>query len=139
MIEMHIYIDVDDLERGVAFYGRAFGLRLGRRLDANWVEMVGAGVPVHLLEKPNGSPACARAGQRRDFGRHWTPVHLDFVVAALEPAVARAEAAGARLERPIETHPWGRLANLADPFGNGVDLIELNAGGYDRIAPLRRP
>jgi hypothetical protein len=27
------------------------------------------------------------------------------------------------------------MANLADPFGNGFDLIELAPGGYDKLVP----
>ena len=132
MVEVHVYVDVDDLERGIDFYTRGLGLRLGRRLDANWVEMAGAAVPVHILAKPPGTPA--GAGPSRDYRRHWTPVHLDFITTHLEAAVARAEAAGALLERGIQVHTWGRMANMVDPFGNGFDLIELGGRGYDAIA-----
>jgi predicted enzyme related to lactoylglutathione lyase len=66
-------------------------------------------------------------------------VHLDFVVADLEAAVARATAAGARLERPIVSRAWGRMANLADPFGHGLCLLELSEQGYDAIADPADP
>jgi uncharacterized glyoxalase superfamily protein PhnB len=42
----------------------------------------------------------------------------------LETAISRAIAAGAKLEREIQVHDWGRMANMADPFGHGFDLIQ---------------
>src|SRR6201996_6446733 len=70
---------------------------------------------------------------RRDLGRHWTPVHLDFVVADLQVAVERAISAGGVLDRDIVDHRYWRMANLADPSGNGVDLIQLVDGGYEEF------
>jgi len=49
----------------------------------------------------------------------------------------RAVAAGARLERPIQTSKWGRLALLADPFGHGFCLVQFLGRGYDEIAQDR--
>jgi predicted enzyme related to lactoylglutathione lyase len=66
---------------------------------------------------------------RRDYVRHWTPLHVDFVVDSLQTAVTRALAAGGVLDRDIVDHRYWRMANLADPFGNGVDLIEFAEGG----------
>ena len=127
-------IDVDDLARGVEFYCAALGLRVGRRLGAGAVELVGAAAPIYLLEKPVGSVAAGDMEQRRDYRRHWTPVHLDFVVEDIGAAVARACAAGARLEGEVTTHAWGHLAVLADPFGHGFCLIQFTGRGYDEIA-----
>ena len=53
-----------------------------------------------LLARRPVSPATA---QTRDYGRHWTPVHLDIVVDDVDAAVARAVAAGATLEKPAKT------------------------------------
>ena len=36
-MEIRICIDVDDLERGIAFYAQGLGLRTGRRLGNDWV------------------------------------------------------------------------------------------------------
>jgi predicted enzyme related to lactoylglutathione lyase len=126
-----INIDVDDLDRGAAFYTQALDLRRGRTLfDGTVVELTGASSTVYLLLKPAGTPAAGGIRQRRRYRRHWTPVHLDFVVADVAAAVARAVAAGARLEGAIASYGWGRLATLADPFGNGFCLVELPGGGY---------
>jgi predicted enzyme related to lactoylglutathione lyase len=97
------------------------------------VELEGAPVPIFLLSDRSLDTTLGGRGIRRDFSRHWTPIHLDFIVRDLEPAVSKAETAGAALEREIQTHAWGRMANMADPFGNGFDLIELSAGGYDAL------
>ena len=82
-----INIDVDDLDRAVAFYTQALELRRGRTLfDGSVVELTGAGAPIYLLLKPAGTPAAGSIRQRRRYRRHWTPVHLDFVVADLTAA-----------------------------------------------------
>jgi len=52
MPEVHVYIEIDDLERGVAFYVEGLGLTVRRRLTARWVELAGAQVPIHLLGRP---------------------------------------------------------------------------------------
>ncbi len=129
-----VNVDVDDLQRGIDFYARAFGLRTARRLGGNGVELLGADAPIYLLEKPGGSAAAAGLAQRREYSRHWTPVHLDFVVADIHVAVARARDAGARLEGDIRTANWGHIALMADPFGHGFCLIEFLGRGYDEIA-----
>src|SRR5271163_1944061 len=38
----------------------------------------------------------------RDFGRHWTPVHLDFIVSNLDEMVERLCGLGASLDREIQ-------------------------------------
>ena len=130
-----INIDVDDLQRATAFYTALLDLRIGRRFGAGGVELVGGAVPFYLLVKPAGSMASpASSGERRRYGRHWTPVHLDFVVADVDAAVERALAAGATLDDPATTHAWGRIAHLADPFGNGFCLLQFLGRGYDEIA-----
>ena len=127
-------IDVDDLEKATDFYCSALGLQVGRRLGVSIVELVGASSAIYLIEKPAGSVASSFSSAQRDYARHWTPVHLDFVVANIQPAVASAEAAGARLEGDVRTHTWGHLAMMSDPFGHGFCLIEFLGRGYDEIA-----
>jgi predicted enzyme related to lactoylglutathione lyase len=127
-----INVDVDDLERAVAFYRDGLGLRAGRRLFAGSVaEMLGGSSSLHLLAKPPGSSAGGEFPGVRNYRRHWTPVHLDFEVEDVLAAVRRALEAGARLEGEIRSFGWGRLATLSDPFGHGFCLLQLTARGYD--------
>jgi predicted enzyme related to lactoylglutathione lyase len=134
MPSLLVNIDVPDLERGIEFYTQAFELRLGRRLGSDFAELLGAEAPIYLLCIPSGTPPIPRGGVQRDYHRHWTPVHLDFVVADLEVALQRAAAAGAKIERAPTDHAYGKLALLSDPFGHGVCLLQFNERGYDAIA-----
>ena len=93
-----VNIDVPDLGAGIAFYTRTFGLTVKRHLGGQAAELSGWPVPVFLLEKAAGSVGVADS--RRSYQRHWTPVHLDVVVADLESAVSRA---GARVEQEVRT------------------------------------
>jgi predicted enzyme related to lactoylglutathione lyase len=129
-----VNIDVDDLSRAVAFYTAAFGLKVGRKLGPSVTELLGAGSPIYLLEKAPGTVAGPVPAERRCYARHWTPVHLDFVVPDLDAAVETAVVAGARLEGPAVTHAWGKIAPLSDPFGHGLCLIQFAGRGYDEIA-----
>ena len=132
-LQLRVCIDVDVLDKGIAFYTRALGLTVGRRLGKNWAELLGAKVPVDLLAEKPGTAPIPVAGSLRDYRRHWTPVHLDWPVAELDAAVGRAQAAGATLEGGIREKKWGRLAILADPFGNGFCLLEFRGRGYDEL------
>jgi hypothetical protein len=66
----------------------------------------------------------------RGFGRHWTPVHLDFMVSNLDEMVERLCGLGASLDREVQICEHGRMAKTTDPFGNGFDLIEFSGPGY---------
>ena len=133
-IELLVNIDVDDLDKAIAFYREGLGLRPARRFGRDGIEMLGASAAVYLLVKAAGSQASIGTHQQRDYGRHWTPVHLDVVVEDVPAAVKKAVAAGAKLEGEIRTHNWGRIAQLADPFGNGFCLLEFLGRGYGEIA-----
>ena len=131
-MKLLVNIDVAELDKATRFYCDALGLRVGRRFDGA-VELLGLNAPLYLLEKPGGTPPFAGAA-KREYTRHWTPVHLDFEVSDLPAAVGRARNAGATLEQDIETKSWGSIAMFADPFGNGFCLLEFRGGGYDEIA-----
>jgi len=126
-------LDVDDVERAIAFYTQALELRVGRRFDDGFVELLGTEAPLYLLLKATGTEPFDGSEQVRSYTRHWTPLHLDFVVADLESAVARAVAAGAVLEQAPSQHAYGRLALLHDPFGHGFCLLQFEGKGYDEL------
>ena len=103
MPDLRVCIDVPDLDSGIAFYTAALGLTPGRRLGSEWVELLGA------------------------------PVPIDLVVTDLDAALAGAVAAGATLERPVSEAAWGRMAILADPFGHGLCLLQFHGRGYSEL------
>lgn len=133
MPKILVNLDVDDIERAVAFYTAAFELRVGRRFDNDFVELLGAEAPFYLLKKAAGTAPFDAANQARSYARHWTPLHLDFVVADLDSALSRALAAGAILEAAPSQHAYGRLALLHDPFGHGFCLLQFQGQGYDEL------
>ncbi|HTK01438.1 MAG TPA: VOC family protein [Bordetella sp.] len=132
-MDLLINIDVDDIPRAEAFYRNAFGLTAGRRFGLDGVEMLGAAVPVYLLKKAAGTQPAPHVVAGRTYDRHWTPVHLDIVVDDCDAAVAKAVAAGAKIEAQPVTQSWGRLARLADPFGHGLCILQFLGQGYDAI------
>lgn len=127
-----INIDVPDLEAATEFYTGAFDLTVSRRFGAGAIELAGWPSPVYLLHKPAGS--IGAGDQPRTYSRHWTPVHLDVVVDRIDAAVARLLAAGAVLEHAARPTPYGHIAMVADPFGNGLCLIQFAGRGYDELA-----
>lgn len=134
-MEIVVNIDVDDLDRAIEFYTTALGLRLGRRLFQGAVaEMLGATSTIHLLSTRPGSAAVSKTALSREYKRHWTPVHLDFVVDDVSAAVERAVRAGAKLEGEVRSFAWGRLASMSDPFGHGFCVLQFLGNGYDEVA-----
>lgn len=127
-----VNLDVPDLAAAETFYTAAFDLRVGRRLGPGALELLGGPTPLYLLQSDAGS-AATDDGDVRDYERHWTPVHLDWVVADIDAALARAVAAGATLERPVRERLWGKIAVLSDPFGHGFCLIQFSDAGYDAL------
>ena len=132
MLELRACVDVDDLEKAIAFY-------TGSRVEARAPAGRGLGraarglVSIDLLACPAGSPASVATSAVRDYRRHWTPVHLDFTVTDLDAVVERARAAGATLTGTSRSTKWGRMANMADPFGHGFCLLEFRGRGYDEL------
>ena len=134
MVIVHAYIEVTDAALGVDFYCNGLGLMLKRRLSPTWIELGGAALPIFLLAN---RPPVADLGTRnvqRSYERHWTPVHLDFIVADLDATVSRLTVMGASLDREVKIREYGRIANMADPFGNGFDLIEFSGAGYEAVS-----
>jgi predicted enzyme related to lactoylglutathione lyase len=133
MASVLVNIDVSDIERAVAFYTEAFALQVSRRLGPDVVELSGGGTPIYLIRGAEGSVPFEGAERGRDYRRHWTPVHLDFVVSDLGAAVERTLSAGAQLERAPRAEAWGKIAVLSDPWGNGFCLLEFVGRGYDEL------
>lgn len=125
-----VNIDVPVLAPAIAFYTAALGLRLTRILDDDVAELSGASSVIYLLMKPAGSATAPAVAAGRHYRRHWTPVHLDFVVDDIEQAAQRAIAAGA--VRESECVEWldSKCITFSDPFGHGFCLIEFARETY---------
>lgn len=132
-MEILINIDVPHLERAIRFYQNGVGLQLQRRLFDNTVaEMHGAAAALYLIQQAEGSAPNPRSLAARSYERHWTPVHLDFVVDDMARATGQAITAGATLESAVQAFAWGQLATLSDPFGHGFCFIRWFDQGYAR-------
>ena len=134
-MELLANIDVDDLERAIAFYRDGIGLTLVRRLfDGSVAEMGGASSPLYLLAKPAGGVRRVRRCRLRDattaIGRPCTSSSSSTTWTRRSGA---AVAAGAVLEGAIRTDVWGRIGVLADPFGHGFCLIQFVGRGYGEV------
>ena len=124
-----VNIDVPDLDAAIRFYREALGLALVRRLDADVAELSGAAASLFLLQKPADSQAIPTGSARR-YERHWTPVHLDFVVDDVERAAERAVRAGATRESGCVEWRGSRCITLSDPFGHGFCVIQFHGETY---------
>jgi predicted enzyme related to lactoylglutathione lyase len=125
-----VNIDVPDLVAGIEFYTNAFELKLSRILDDDVAELVGASSVIYLLQKPAGSSTSINSMRVRDYTRHWTPVHIDFVVEDLGEARTKALQAGATLESDCIEWMGSKCITFSDPFGHGFCLIEFRDQTY---------
>ena len=126
-----INIDVPELAPAIAFYTAALGLEHTRTLDDDVAELTGAVATLYLLRKASGTIAVDSPPIARDFTRHWTPVHFDFVVDDVDAAAARAVAAGARRETGHIDWKGSRCVSFGDPFGHGFCFIQFERGTYE--------
>jgi methylmalonyl-CoA epimerase len=122
----HIAIAVADLDAALAFYRDALGVQVGarREVPAEGVEI--AFLPMgeaelELLEALEPDNSIGRFLEKRGEGIH----HVCLLVEDIEAAVARLEAAGARMTGEIRTNEEGtRYAFIHPKSAHGV-LIEL--------------
>ena len=110
------YLVVRDARAALSWYAEAFGAHTvgdpyldGDRIGHAEIEIAGATLyladpyPEYGLEGPgDGKP----------------PVSLHLSVPDVDAAMARAEAAGATVERPATDEPYGRGGRLIDPYGH---------------------
>jgi predicted enzyme related to lactoylglutathione lyase len=125
-----VNIDVPELTSGIAFYTAALGLQLSRTLDDDVAELTGASSVIYLLANPSGSRPVRELPLVRDYARHWTPVHLDFVVDDIDEAARRALGAGAIQQGECVRWRGSKCITFADPFGHGFCLIAFDGETY---------
>lgn len=125
-----VNIDVPDLAPAIKFYCAALGLTLSRVIE-DVAELTGASSVIYLLQHSEGSPPVKSLSLSRHYSRHWTPVHMDFVVDDVEDAAKRAIGAGATAESECIQWMGSKCITFSDPFGHGFCLIEFAHETYD--------
>lgn len=125
-----VNIDVPDLAPAIDFYSAALGLTLNRIIEGDVAELAGASSLIYLLQNPGGSHPVNPLPLVRDYSRHWTPVHMDFVVDDVTEAAKRAINAGATQESECIEWNGSKCITFSDPFGHGFCLIEFAGETY---------
>jgi predicted enzyme related to lactoylglutathione lyase len=113
---------VPDLDVGLKFYGDGLGHQLLWRNDA-------AGQAG--LRCPNSETEIVISTDLR--------AEANCLVESIQAAVGTIVAAGGRIISPPAEIPVGRVATVADPFGNRLVLVDLSKGRYrtGRTVPWR--
>lgn len=125
-----VNIDVPELAPAIDFYTAALGLTLNRTIEGDVAELTGASSVIYLLQNPAGSSPVDALSLARDYSRHWTPVHMDFVVDDVAGAAKRATDAGAIRESECVEWNGSKCITFSDPFGHGFCLIEFAGDTY---------
>lgn len=125
-----INIDVPELAPAIDFYREVLNLNISRVIDDDVAELTGASSTLYLLKKAAGSNPSKDSPYSRQYARHWTPVHLDFVVDDVQASAKRAIQAGALQESECIEWMGSKCISFSDPFGHGFCLIEFKAGTY---------
>jgi predicted enzyme related to lactoylglutathione lyase len=107
-----VEVPVPDLESGLAFYRD----RLGHELI--WRTPTAAG-----LRLPGAETELVLTTER-------PAPEVDFLVTSVERAVAEIVAAGGAVRTAPFDMPVGRVAVVADPFGNALTILDLSKGRY---------
>ena len=122
-MRLSVTLDVPDIAAGLAFYGAVFGFAEVARPIPAYAVLRSGDQSLSLMEKPAGSRPTPVPGPLRDYGRHWTPVHLDFHVDNLPATLAAIRAAGGVVEAEHSAPGRRAVAFCADPFGHGFCVL----------------
>jgi uncharacterized glyoxalase superfamily protein PhnB len=123
-------IDIPELAPPMEFYCAAFGLSLKRILNDGVAELTGATAVVYLLANTTGSVTSVSSQDLRRYDRHWTPIHLDFVVDDLAASAKGTLAAGAVQESECIAWKGSKCITFSDPFGHGFCLVAFEESTY---------
>jgi len=122
MIKITISIDVSNLKQAETFYVEALGCKKVRDQGSDMIVLSADNCKIYLLEREAGTSPLPSGDIVRDYKRHWTPVHLDFLTENINELVEKVIQAGGFHEGG-ESGDWGAIAYCADPFGNGFCVI----------------
>ena len=122
MIKISVSIDVSNLKKAETFYVEALGCKKVRDQGSNMVVLSVENSDIYLQEKEPGTMPFVSSSVVRDYERHWTPVHLDFICDNVDELVSKILKLGGFHEGG-DSGDWGSIAYCADPFGNGFCVI----------------
>ena len=122
MIKISVSIDVSNLKKAETFYVEALGCKKVRDQGSNMVVLSVENSDIYLQEKEPGTKPLLSSSVVRDYERHWSPVHLDFICDNVDKLVSKILNFGG-VHEGGDSGDWGSIAYCADPFGNGFCVI----------------
>jgi len=122
MVKISVSIDVSNLKKAENFYVEALGCKKVRDQGGDMAVLCAENADIYLQEKDAGTKPLKSSDVVRDYQRHWTPIHLDFLCENVDEIVSKILEFGGHHEGG-ESGDWGSIAYCADPFGNGFCLI----------------
>jgi predicted enzyme related to lactoylglutathione lyase len=122
MMKISVSIDVPNLKQAESFYIAALGCKKLRDQGQDMAVLSTDNCDIYLQEKEAGTKPLVSDEVVRDYKRHWTPVHLDFITENVDELVNKILQLGG-LHEGGESGDWGSIAYCADPFGNGFCVI----------------
>lgn len=122
-MRMQVTLDVPDIAAGIAFYGGLFGFAETARPHPAYAVLRAGDHMLGLIEKAPGTRPTPAEGSIRDYGRHWTPVHLDFHIDDFDAVCAEVTAHGGAVEEIHRAPGRPPVAFCSDPFGHGFCLL----------------
>lgn len=122
-VTVNVSIDVPDLASGLRFYRHVFGSTETAHPFPTMAILAAGNTTICMHEKAAGTKPAPAAAPARNNDRHWTPVHLDMHVAALNPNLALIREEGGRIEREFRSGGPRPVAFCSNPFGHGFCVI----------------
>jgi len=122
MIKISVSIDISNLKQAETFYTEALGCKKIRAQGADMIVLATENCGIYLQEKEAGIKPLTTSDVVRNYKRHWTPVHFDFLTENIDEVVKNILQLGG-LHEGGESGDWGSIAYCADPFGNGFCVI----------------
>ena len=122
MIKISVSIDVSNLKQAETFYTEALGCKKLRDQGENMSVISTENCDIYLQEKEAGTKPTPSEEIVRDYARHWSPIHLDFLTENVDDVLKKILRLGGQHEGG-ESGDWGSIAYCVDPFGNGFCLI----------------
>ena len=113
MIKISVSIDVSNLKEAETFYVEAIGCKKVRNQGDNMVVLSVENSDIYLQEKEAGTKPLKSSDVVRDYERHWTPIHLDFLCENVDEVVSKVLKLGGTHEGG-ESADWGAIAYCAD-------------------------